>query len=74
MRKLLQFSALLCAAAAIAGCATTGASSTAPATPGYVYVTGHQTTFGFTTPEVWRCPDQAGKGECTRVEVTEEGE
>lgn len=74
MRKSIQFSALLCGASALAGCATF-ASDSAPAAPGYVYVTGYKHHFfGGAQPEIWMCPDQPGKGECTLVEVTEAGE
>ncbi|AUX38674.1 uncharacterized protein SOCE26_000520 [Sorangium cellulosum] len=69
MRKLIQFSAVLCVGSALAGCAT-WASSSAPAAPGYVYVTGHKNNM----PAIWMCPDQPGKAECTQVDVTEVSE
>ncbi|WP_437635276.1 hypothetical protein [Sorangium sp. So ce854] len=74
MGKRIRFAALLCVLPVIGGCSTL-ASSSAPAAPGYMYVTGYKVyPFIGAKPEIWMCPDQAGKGECTLVEVTEVGE
>ncbi|WP_155798347.1 MULTISPECIES: hypothetical protein [Sorangium] len=69
MRKFIQFGLLVCSASAMAGCAT-WATGSAPAGPGYVYVTGHKNNM----PAIWMCPDAPGKAECSEVEITEAGE
>ncbi|AUX19609.1 uncharacterized protein SOCEGT47_000610 [Sorangium cellulosum] len=71
MRKLIQFIALLCVLPVVGGCST-AAMSSAPAAPGYVYVTGYKVNpFIGAVPQMWMCPDQPGNAECVPVEVTE---
>jgi hypothetical protein len=58
--------------AVVATACSTAALGSAPAKdPASMYVVGMKAGFISTSPAIWLCPSQPGKGECKRVEVEE---